>query len=241
MARDDWPAFLPPEALLRQPGEQRREAGREHFSAVMAQLLAAISHPQLSELADWACAEPGTLHTSQISLLRNGRTRMLGMKCADALGRINQAAWVLQQRPELLNRLGTAPLTPRLEGVLRHYRPLLHPLSGQPLGAGEFLALYLGTLQLPLAAATEQPPRAGLAERLGPWLDQALQQRGLSLRQAAERLRRAWPQEPSGPDQLLRLVAGFEEVDRDWFEQRWPQIRALLAEVLEREIPQDLP
>jgi hypothetical protein len=243
MGGDDWPVFLPAEKLLRLEGEQRREAGRRHFQAVMEELLAPISHPLLSELADWACNEPGTLHTSQISNLRNGKAQMLGTKCVDALGRVNQAAWVARSRPWLLERLGTAPLSERIEALVRRYQPLLHPLTGNPLGAGEFLALYLGNLRLPLAseAALNSEQALHLAERLAPWLDGALLERGLSLRMAGERLAELCPGDPELVRRLLRVVAGFEACEAEWLAQAWGELRPALAELLGEEIPTELP
>lgn len=247
MPTEDWPPFLPPEALLRLEGDLRREAGRQHFTAVMGLLLEPISHPLLSELADWACNEPGTLHTSQISLLRNGKTRMLGTKCVDALGRINQAVWVVQQRPELLPRLGTGPLSDRLAAVVARVRPLLHPSSGAPLAAGDFLALYLGTLRLPLPASAALAPEQAqrLAVQLGPWLDQALRERGLSVREAGQRLRAAWTKQdggadPAGVERLLRVMAGFEDCDPAWLAVSWEPVQLSLAAVLGQELPADL-
>ena len=149
-AATPWPSFLPEEGLLQISGTERREAGRLHFSEALLFLLRHVSHPQLSELADWACNEPGNLHTSQISHMRNNKVRMLGTKAVDALGRINQAAWVHRHQPELLKRLGTAPLTPRLEGILAAYQPLVDPTNQTPIGAGELMAIYLGYLRLPI-------------------------------------------------------------------------------------------
>jgi hypothetical protein len=242
MAPEDWPPFLPPEKLLRLDGEQRREAGRKHFQEVMELLLAPISHPLLSELADWACNEPGCLHTSQISHLRNGKATMLGNKCVEALGRVNQAVWVARNRPWLLERLGTAALNERIEALVRRTHPLLHPLSGHPLGPGEFLALYMGSLRLPQAAQaslTAEQAQA-LAIRLGPWLDQALLERGLSLRKAAENLREQLPADRELLHRLLQVVAGFEDCDPTWLAVVWAELEPALAELLGQEIGQEL-
>ena len=235
---DDWPPFLPPEKLLRLPGEQRREAGRQHFQAVMELLLEPLSHPTLSELADWACGEAGTLHTSQISHLRTGKAVMLGNKAVEALGRVNQAVWVARNRPWLLERLGTAPLNGRLEGLVRRYQPLLHPHSGQPLGAGDFLALYMGSLRLPLPQEETLGPEQALrlAERLGPWLDGALLERGMSLRMAGERLQELCPGDGELVRRLLRVVAGFEECDPGWLALVWQELEPALAALLETDI-----
>ncbi|MEB3183267.1 MAG: hypothetical protein VKN15_02620, partial [Cyanobacteriota bacterium] len=211
MGPQDWPPFLPPEKLLRLGGERRREEGRKHFQAVMELLLEPISHPILSELADWACGEAGTLHTSQISHLRTGKAVMLGNKAVEALGRVNQTVWVARNRPWLLERLGTAPMDGRIEALVRRYQPLLHPHSGQPLGAGDFLALYMGSLRLPLPEEETLGPEQALrlAQRLGPWLDGALLERGMSLRMAGERLQELCPGDGELVRRLLRVVAGF--------------------------------
>jgi len=239
---EDWPPFLPPEKLLRLEGEQRREAGRKHFQAVIELLLAPLSSPLLSELADWACNEAGCLHTSQISHLRNGKKVMLGNKAVEALGRINQAAWVARNRPWLLERLGTAPLSERIEGLVRRTHPLLHPISGQPLGPGDFLELYMGSLRLPEAeeAALDPEEAQDLALRLGPWLDQALLEKGLSLRMAWERLGELCPGDGELVGRLLRVVAGFEDCDPTWLAVSWQTLQPALSELLGREIGLEL-
>jgi hypothetical protein len=242
MEAQDWPPFLPPEKLLRLAGEERREAGRKHFQAVMELLLEPISHPLLSELADWACNEAGTLHTAQISHLRTGKAVMLGNKCGEALGRVNQAVWVARNRPWLLERIGTAPMNERIEGLVRRYQPLVHPSTGHPLGAGDFLALYLGSLRLPLATEAALSPEQALrmSQRLGPWLDGVLLEQGLSLRMAGERLQALCPGETELVRRLLRVVAGFEDCDPDWLAVAWEELQPALATLLEREDLADL-
>lgn len=133
-----WPTSFPDGSLLQLPGEARREQGRSHFTDALVQLLRHVSHPQLSELADWACNEAGNLHTSQISHLRNSKMRMLGIKCVDALGRINQAAWAYHHQPALMSQLGTAPLTPRLESILKGYAPCCIRAPSSPWGRESF-------------------------------------------------------------------------------------------------------
>jgi hypothetical protein len=239
---EDWPPFLPPERLLHLPGEQRREAGKKHFQAVMELLLEPISHPLLSELADWACNEPGCLHTSQISLLRNGKATMLGNKVAEALGRINQAVWAARQRPELLPRLATAPVDERIQSLLWRYRPLLHPRSGAPLGPGDFLALYMGSLRLPAAEEVRLSPEQAekLAAQLGPWLDAALLEQGLSTRMAAERLWELLPADGELVQRLLAVVVGLEPCEPAWLAVVWAQLQPALAELVGREIGPEL-
>lgn len=238
-----WPASFPDGSLLQLPGEARREQGRSHFTDALVQLLRHVSHPQLSELADWACNETGNLHTSQISHLRNSKMRMLGIKCVDALGRINQAAWAYHHQPALMSQLGTAPLTPRLESILKGYAPLLHPSTEQPLGAGEFLEVYLGYLQLPISPPLSLSSRQAelLAEKLGGWLDQAFSADGISFRQAGQRLRSAWCGESFGVERLLRVVAGMEDYSPRQLADDWERIAASVAAALGRTLdPQQL-
>ncbi len=238
-----WPASFPDGSLLQLPGEARREQGRSHFTDALVQLLRHVSHPQLSELADWACNEAGNLHTSQISHLRNSKMRMLGIKCVDALGRINQAAWAYHHQPALMPQLGTAPLTPRLESILKGYAPLLYPSTEQPLGAGEFLAVYLGYLQLPISPPLSLSSRQAelLAEKLGGWLDQAFSADGISFREAGQRLRSAWCGESFGVERLLRVVAGMEDYSPRQLADDWERIAASVAAALGRSLdPQQL-
>jgi hypothetical protein len=238
-----WPASFPDGSLLQLPGEARREQGRSHFTDALVQLLRHVSHPQLSELADWACNEAGNLHTSQISHLRNSKMRMLGIKCVDALGRINQAAWAYHHQPALMSQLGTAPLTPRLESILKGYAPLLHPSTEQPLGAGEVLAVYLGYLQLPISPPLSLSSRQAevLAEKLGGWLDQAFSADGISFREAGQRLRSAWCGESFGVERLLRVVAGMEDYSPRQLADDWERIATSVAAALGRSLdPQQL-
>ena len=236
LIRGEWPGCLPPPEQFAIPGPERREAGRLHFTEALVHLLRPISHPQLSELADWACNETGNLHTSQISNLRNNKTRMLGTRSVDALGRLNQAAWVVRQRPELMEQLGTASLTPRITSILEVYDPLLHPQTQLPLGSGEFLSLYLGYIRLPIEAPFVLRPEEKelLAERIGIWLDQQLSAKGLSFRDASSRLRLAWPGETAGADRLVRVIGGLEDYSARDLAGEWERIASAAAAVLER-------
>jgi hypothetical protein len=203
----------------------------------MELLLEPISHPLLSELADWACNEPGCLHTSQISLLRNGKATMLGNKVAEALGRINQAVWAARHRSELLPRLATAPVEERIQSLLWRYRPLLHPRSGAPLGPGDFLALYMGSLRLPAAEGVRLSPEQAekLAARIGPWLDAALLEKGLSSRMAAENLRGLLPDDVELVQRLMAVVVGLEPCDPGWLAVVWAELEPALEELVGKE------
>ena len=73
------------------------------------------SHPNLQDLACWALDEEGALHTSQVSHIRNGKMRMIGVKTMDALGAINLAVWAYRENPSLLKRLGIHSVPERIE------------------------------------------------------------------------------------------------------------------------------
>jgi hypothetical protein len=236
LIQENWPACLADPEQLALPGALRREAGRHHFTEALNHLLKPISHPQLSDLADWACNESSSLHTSQISHLRNNKMRMLGIKSVDALGRVNQAAWIFRHRPELMDRLGTAALTPRIEAILEVFAPLLNPKTQLPLGSGEFLYLYLGYIRLPIEPPLilGQKQKELLAERIGIWLDHQLSAKGLSFRDTSSRIRLAWSGESAGADRLVRVIGGLEEYSARDLAGEWERIAMTAATVLER-------
>ena len=238
MATKPWPPFLPSRELLQTPGEERRQAGGEHFSEAVQWILHTVSHPQLSDLADWACGEEGNLHTSQISHMRNNRLRMLGTKAIDALGRVNQAVWVQKHHPELLKSLGCGRMTPRIQTIVAAYEPLVDPASGEPLGSGEFLELYLGYRRLPITLPRKLSVEEAeaLAERLGEWLDLRLQEAGLSFRSASLRLQQAWQGEPAGGKRLVRVLAGLEPYTSRQLMEDWERIAAAVQSALEEPV-----
>lgn len=132
-------------------GRMRREQGRQHMSAVMIHWLArnSWSHPALEALATWALNEEGVLHTSQISHIRNGKMRMMGVKTLDAFGAINLAVWAHRHSRDLYEKLGTDALTPRIEALIKDAMVIEDPRSGQPLDQGGWMLLYLGYLTIP--------------------------------------------------------------------------------------------
>ena len=50
-------------------------------------------------------------------------------------------------------------MTPRLEGILTAYQPLVDSTSQAPIGAAELMAIYLGYLRLPIEIPAASPPR----------------------------------------------------------------------------------
>lgn len=108
------------------------------------------NHKVLPALAE--ALDLGRVHTSQISMLRNGKLASPGPEVFLALGRINQRLGAeagsqglapglraqLEAHPELLDALGASALAVQAEGA-----PVLGP--------GEFLEVFVGLRQPPAA------------------------------------------------------------------------------------------
>ena len=209
---------------------ERREDGRQHMSAVMIHWIAQNrwSHPILEELATWALQEEGALHTSQISHIRNGRMRMLGVKTVDALGAINLALWAYQQgdRP-LLKVLGTAPLSPRIEELLVDAVPLIDPRSEAPLSQGGFMELYLGYVHIPgvIGGGSSATDLASLAEKLGPYLEAVIRASGVDFIEARQAFAKALGDEAKAK----KLVAAAAGLDTLSAEELSTQVQAICA------------
>lgn len=131
---------------------ERREQGRRHTSAVLIHILNRNdwSHPDMEKLATWALNEDGALHTSQVSHLKNGKTRLMGMKCLDALGQINIAVWAYNNgHRDLLKKLGVAAITESVEELISNKEAILNPHTELPIDQGDWLNIYLGLLTIP--------------------------------------------------------------------------------------------
>jgi hypothetical protein len=145
------PACLSQEQREHFSNEERREGGRTHTSSLMIYWLARNnwSHPNLADLAAWALGEEGALHTSQISHMRQGKMRMMGVKVLDAFGAINCAVWAYHQNKELLKNMGIGVVPAKIEGLIKDAEVLINPHNGQPLDAGAFMNVYLGYIKIP--------------------------------------------------------------------------------------------
>ena len=220
-------------------GETRREKGRTHFTESLTFILQGVSHPELALLADWACNEDGNLHTSQISHLRNAKMRMLGVKSLDAIGRINLAAFAYKtDRGGIFRQMGTAITTARVEEILARYEPLLHPVTGQPLDAGDLMNLYLGYLSiaLPISHELQVDQATVLAAAIGPWAERMIEDRGLRFREAVSRIRSEWTGDKAGVDRFCGVVAGMSEYSAADLITDWSAITAALGQLIDEEL-----
>ena len=220
-------------------GDERREAGRTHFTALLGFMLRDISHPELALLADWACDEPGNLHTSQISHLRNAKMRMLGVKSLDALGMINTAAYWFKTDRATFKALGTAQTTARIEEILERYEPVMHPDLDVPMDAGHLMMLYLGYIQIkdlvPAASADEKALTKAAAE-IGPWVEALIEERGLKFRDGLQLLKDKWTGNDQGRDQFCQVVAGMADYSLASFTQDLEFIATTVSALADEDI-----
>lgn len=175
------PASLDRGAVL-ENNEDRRDFGKQHTSAVLVYWLSrnAWSHPNLELLASWALAEEGALHTSQVSHIRNGRMRMLGVKTIDALGAINLATWAYHHDRAILKELGTAQLTAKIEELLLDAEAVIDPRTNEPLTQGGWMELYLGYIKVPgvVGGASTNQDFAKAAAMLGTYIEKVIRDSG---------------------------------------------------------------
>lgn len=162
--------------------KERREAGRVHMSATMIHWLARNdwSHPTFVDLANWAMNEDPVMHTSQVSHIRNGKTRMIGLKSLDAFGTINLAVWAYHNNRRLLKKLGCGTLTKDIEDHIKDAEWIEHPLTGEPLDQGGWMCLYLGYIKIPNVVGGPKGDEqfAQATARLGTYVQNAIAQSG---------------------------------------------------------------
>lgn len=178
------------------PKADRREEGRLHTSAVLVHMLSRNdwSHPDLEKLAKWALNEDGALHTSQVSLLRNGKTRLMGMKCLDALGQINVAVWAYNQGArQLLKKMGCGTLTAQIEELITNKEAIINPNTKLPIDQGDWLAIYLGLLTIPnVVNGPENDERwSQTAANFGDYIAGEFKKLGIEIPQAVAKLTEA--------------------------------------------------
>jgi hypothetical protein len=125
---------------------ERFRLGRDRLARAVGLLLTRneLSHQDLEELSAWAAPdeEAGTwLAKSQISSLRNGKLPKPGPQILVALATANQALAALAH--------GVAPdraLPRHLRKILPDPWFLAHPVTGQPMGPGDWFEVLAGEL-----------------------------------------------------------------------------------------------
>ncbi len=226
-------------------GDQRREVGRSLFTSVLGFMLKDVSHPEMALLADWATNEPGCLHTSQLSHLRNQKMRMLGVKSLDALGRINTSAYAFRtDRKGAFRKLDTATTTPRIEEILERFDPIMNPNSGKPLDAGDLMMVYLGYLQLPELVPAESVGDKALslaASKIGGWVEELITERGLKFRDGLQLIKDKWTGSDKGRDLFCQVVAGMADYTIESLRGELESIAACVTALIDEDVtPDDL-
>lgn len=191
----------------------RREFGKQHMSAVVIYLLAQNqwSHPILEKLANWALGEEGALHASQVSHIRNGRMRMLGVKTIDAFGAINVATWAYHNDKKLLKQMGTAQLTADIEELLQDSKPILDPNTNQPLDAGGWMNLYLGYIQIPgVVGGAGSASTEAAAKAIGLYIEKAVKESGKDFMEA----KALFSDSMNDADKARKMVAVAASIDQ---------------------------
>lgn len=190
----------------------RREVGKHHLAACLIYLLAQNewSHPDLQVIGQWALNEPNAIHTSQISHIRNGRMRMVGLKTMDALGAINLAVWAYNNDRDLLKNLGSGVVTSNIEHLITGKVSLIDPTTELPLDQGAWMNLYLGYIQIPeVVGGIQRADCYDLAsQRLGEYVAQVIANSSYNMLQARDRLADTLP--PTIVGKLMAASAGIE-------------------------------
>jgi hypothetical protein len=221
-------------------GDQRREEGRSHFTSILSFMLNDVSHPEMALLADWATNEPGCLHTSQLSHLRNQKMRMLGVKSLDSLGRINTSAHALKtDRKGAFRKMDTASTTARIEEIVERFDPVLHPETGEPLDAGDLMMVYLGYLQLPNlvpSAAVDEKEMAAAAKKIGGWVEALIEERGLKFRDGLQLIKDKWTGSDSGRDLFCQVVAGMADYNAEQLRGELETIAQTVSSLIDEDV-----
>ena len=199
-------------------------------------MLRDLSHPELAALADWATNEPGCLHTSQISHLRNQKMKMLGVKSLDALGLINVCTYYFKNKhQDKLKESQVASVTPKIDDIISRYEPI--SVDEKPLDAGDYMMIYLGHLDLDILENGDDDVNwALLSEHFSTWIEDLLIEKGLRTRQAIEEIKIVWSGPPSGKDKFLAVLSGIEEFDENELPALWPHITKVVSHFMDDDI-----
>lgn len=224
-------------------GDQRRDAGRAHFTSILNFMLSDVSHPEMALLADWATNEAGCLHTSQLSHLKNQKMKMLGVKSLDALGRINTSAALFQEdRKGAFRKLDTATTTARIEEILKRFTPVINPETNEALDAGDLMMVYLGYLQLPALVPSESVDDKAIAlaaSRLGGWVEELMTERGLRFRDGLQLIKDKWKGSDSGRDTFCQVIAGMADYEVDQLRGELENIAACVSGLIDEDVQAD--
>jgi hypothetical protein len=187
------------------------------------------SHKVLPSLAEHF--DLGRVHTSQLSMLRNGKLASPGPEVFLALGGINR--WLSEQAPAGQLDPANLPTTlaghPELIEALASGADAVRDPHGGVLGAGDLLEVFVGLRPAPPAfnlSVTEEEA-ALLSEALADLLTA-----GRPWRQCRDELLAAYPVGRRGRrDRFAAVMAGQQEYGATDLEAELPDLRLTLAQL----------
>ena len=218
----------------------RRELGRQHMSSVMIWMLDRNewSHPDFEFLAEFALNEKGALHSSQVSHIRNGKMRMLGVKSLDAFGAINLAVWAYNNDKPTFRKMGCQAVEEKVELLIKGKTAVCDPETELPLDAGAWMNLYLGylkipqVLELPSAATTKITKK--LAESVRAYVSREIQKSGQPVHEVAPIARKLIADQETMTT-IMQAVVGLGTLDAADLPEMLPDICKLLNRLDNRE------
>lgn len=183
------------------------------------------SHPGLEQLSTWALQEQGALHTSQISHMRNGKMRMMGVKVIDALGSINCAVWAYRNDRKMLDAMGIGVVPEPIEILIRDAQWIVDPYTQGPLDQGGFLAVYLGYTQIEgIVSPAEFKPAdyAKAAARITGYVYKRIMEANVDFMSAKTTI--ASDVSPETADLVIKIAMGLETVSTEKLTYHLPTI-----------------
>ncbi len=151
------------------------------------------SHPDFEALAAWALSEQGALHGSQVSHIRNGKMRMMGVKSLDAFGAINQAVWAYNNDRDAFRQMGCDTVTEKIERTIKGKMAIIDPETKQPLDQGGWMNLYLGYLKIEEVsglANNDEKITEKLAADVQIWIAKEIHKSGTPIHQVTPMVRK---------------------------------------------------
>jgi len=225
---------LRPDSSYPPDGGIRRERGKAHMSATMIYWLArnGWSHPNLELLATWALNEPGVLHTSQVSHIRNAKMRMVGLKTLDSFGSINIAIWAYQNSRSAFDKLATGTVTAQIENLIKNAEVLINPATGEPLDQGGWMLLYLGYLRLDDVVGGAQGDEALAVASLGigRLVSEQIARSGVGFVEARKLFGESFECE-GGAYKLVAVAAGLDHYEPESLRRDIPEICSALRSI----------
>lgn len=210
------------------PFEERLEQGVATMVALLNQWLGAsgFSHSDLVNVAAWGLGEQGSIETTIISNLKNGkRNRGPSWKAVDAFAAANEAIWLWQTQGEqtAIAKLGPYSSYNLKAQDLNNAVWMLAPEDAdQPLRLRHFAAIITGRLELPyLIANAFTPNEAKLAsDRLTAILNQIIIENGWGAKEGIDKVLAAYPVgDKARQRRLKRLILGEIRLNHGQFQE----------------------